>query len=150
MNIPDEIRREMRFTLPIQRVWKAISTPEGLSHWFSDRVEMDPQPGGEINFDWEEYGKVQGKVEALEPPHRFTFRWGAHGSSRTGPFTSENSTLVTFFLEEDAQGTRLIVHETGFAGLETDLQEDAWRENDRGWTVELGELQEYLSTLEGA
>lgn len=149
MNIPDEIRREMDFPLPVERVWQAVSTPEGLSKWFSDQVEQD-ETGRELTLIWDEYGSHRAKVEAVEPPRRFAFRWGAHGYTPGEPFTAENSTLVTFFLQEREQGTRLTVLETGFAGLAPEHRRASFEDNTGGWETELAELQAYLSAMEAA
>lgn len=149
MSIPDEIRREMDFPLPVERVWQAVSTPEGLSHWFSDRVEQD-ESGREFTLVWDEHGRHRAQVEVKEPPRRFAFRWGAHGYTQGEPFTEKNSTLVTFFLQEEGQGTRLTVLETGFAGLAPEHRAASYEDNTGGWKVELAELQAYLATVEAA
>ena len=149
MPTPDEIKRTMEFPLPVERVWQAVTTPEGLANWFSDRVEAEP--GGEVyRLIWDEYGTHRAKIEARHPLSRFAFRWGAHGYQDGTDFTSENSTLVTFTLEGTSAGTRLTVSETGFAGLASEHRQASFEDNTGGWKVELGELQAYLANLEAA
>jgi uncharacterized protein YndB with AHSA1/START domain len=149
MKTPNEIRRKMSFSLPIERVWQAISTPQGLSHWFSDQVEPDESGQGML-FTWDDYGTVRAQVKASEPPRHFAFRWGAHGYQSGEPFTDENSTLVTFFLSETPEGTDLTLSETGFAGLAPEHRQGSFEDNSGGWTKELDHLQAYLASLETA
>jgi uncharacterized protein YndB with AHSA1/START domain len=149
MNIPNEIRRKMSFPLPIERVWQAISTPQGLSRWFSDQVELD-ENGQDLALTWDDYGTVSARIEASEPPRRFAFRWGAHGYQSGQPYTDENSTLVTFFLSETPDGTDLTLSETGFAELAPEQRRGSFEDNSGGWTKELDHLQAYLASLETA
>lgn len=130
---------------PRQKVWRAVTAPEGISRWFSDRVTLELTPGSPITFEWDEYGVVGGVVETVEPPDRFAYRWRAHGVPEDEPMHGQNSTLVTFELEPTAGGTRLRVVETGFENLRPDLRETAFRENTSGWRHELGELVDYLT-----
>ncbi|MFN2196268.1 MAG: SRPBCC family protein [Anaerolineales bacterium] len=148
MKTPNEIRRELNLRTSIERVWKAISTPEGLSHWFSDQVEAD-ESGRELRFNWEGHGTVKARVEVVQPPQQFAFRWGAHGYQSGDPFTDENSTLVTFFLNETPEGTQLTLSETGFAELAPEHRQDSFEDNSGGWSKEMSDLQAYLSELEG-
>jgi uncharacterized protein YndB with AHSA1/START domain len=64
----DAVRVERRYPHPIERVWRAVTTPEGLAEWF-------PAP---VTFagDVADFGDSTGKVLAMEPPHRLVFTWG--------------------------------------------------------------------------
>lgn len=153
MPTPDEIKRVLEFPLPVERVWQAVATPEGLANWFSDRAEAqaEAEPGGEVyHLTWEGQGTFRAEIKTRQPPRRFAFRWGAHGYQAGTPYTPENSTLVTFTLEGTPSGTRLTVSETGFAGLAPEHRQASFEDNTDGWTHELGELQAYLATLEAA
>jgi uncharacterized protein YndB with AHSA1/START domain len=76
-------------------------------------------------------------IEAVEPPQRFAFRWQADQGDAA-------MTRVEFTLEPHAEGTRLFVVESGFAGLQPELRS---RESHvEGWQRELGELAEYLAS----
>lgn len=141
----DRIERTVDLPFPPERVWRALTQPQELSRWFSDRVDLDPTDGGEIILEWDEYGQASGVVEVFEPPHRFAFRWRAHGVAHEEPLTPNNSTLVTFTLVPTGAGTRLELVETGFSLLPEALREAAYRENVSGWRVELKELVDYLN-----
>jgi uncharacterized protein YndB with AHSA1/START domain len=71
------VRVERRYPHPIDRVWRAVTTPEHLGQWFPSPVELDLRPGGTIRF-----GALPGRsgadgiVESVEAPRRLTFTWG--------------------------------------------------------------------------
>lgn len=79
-------------TLPhaIERVWRLISSAEGLSRWFPARVELDaPEPGARMRFTFQvediERAREQGVedvplvsegiVREVDPPRVFAFDW---------------------------------------------------------------------------
>ena len=142
--IADRIERTIDLPVPPERVWRAITIPDELSRWFSDRVHLDARVGGEIILEWNAYGRATGVVEVLDPPHTFAFRWRAHGVSPEQPLAPDNSTLVTFTLVPTGEGTRMQLVETGFASLPAAIRAVAYRENVSGWRVELEELVAYL------
>ena len=144
---PDRVEREILIDAPLEVVWAVITEPDHVSGWFSEAAEIDLRPGGEMTLDWEGH-RVSGRVEQLDPPHRFSFRW-IRGSGQEA--REDNSTLVEFSLSADGEGTRLRVVETGFASLdwpEEDRARDA-EEHRAGWELELDELREYLRRHEG-
>lgn len=143
MNV-DQIETILELPHSLQKVWDALTTPEGLNSWFGDRVSMDLAPGRPILFEWDEYGEAGGTIEAVEPLSRFAYRWRATGVPEEEEMNDQNSTLVTFELSPIPSGTRLRVVETGFATLRPDLRENAFRENTSGWRSELAELITYL------
>jgi uncharacterized protein YndB with AHSA1/START domain len=66
------VRFERRLAHPIDAVWRAVTEPEGLEHWFPGRVEID---GSRLRF--EDAGmSFDGEVTVLDPPRRFEFTWG--------------------------------------------------------------------------
>ena len=145
MKFSDKIERELFLPVPVTQVWEAIATAEGLGHWFSNQVSLDLQVGGAIKFTWNDHGTSNGRIERLDPPNVFAYRWQAHTVPDDEPLTPANSTVVTFSLTEVDNGTQLSVVETGFAGLETAVREQNFQENTTGWRVELQELVDYLT-----
>ena len=72
----DEIRREVVLDAPVDRVWKAVTSPEEVSQWFGDVTEIDLQPGGKAKFGWTEYDDVfEAVVTEVEEPSRFAYSW---------------------------------------------------------------------------
>jgi uncharacterized protein YndB with AHSA1/START domain len=142
--VPERIEREILINAPPEVVWSVVTEPDHLSGWFSDSVEIDLRPGGDAIFAWEEHPSARARIEKVEPPHYFSFRW----IRRTGAEPREgDSTLVEFSLSAEGDGTRLRVVESGFTELEWSEEEKVRyaSENERGWLLELEELREYVS-----
>jgi uncharacterized protein YndB with AHSA1/START domain len=66
---------ERRLSHPIDAVWRAVTEPDELAHWFPARVTVDLSPGGRMRFDMDE-GSTEGEITELDPPRRFAFTWG--------------------------------------------------------------------------
>jgi uncharacterized protein YndB with AHSA1/START domain len=143
---PESIERDVLIDAPPQTVWAVITLPEHVAGWFSDAAHIDLRPGGEVTLTWEGHGTAHGRVEVVEPPRLFAFRWLRAGH---GEFREDNSTLVEFSLDAEGDGTRLRVVESGFRGLDASDDDTATyaEENRRGWKLELSELVDYVGSL---
>src|SRR4051812_38206013 len=143
--VPDRIESETVIHAPAERVWALITEAEHVGRWFGDAgAEIDLRPGGALSLTWREHGTVHGRVEAVEPPHRFAWRWLAEMGSQAEP-TPANSTLTEFTLAPEGDGTRVVVVESGFDALEIDAAARAARlaANTKGWGLELADLAAY-------
>ena len=142
--VPDRIERELLIDAPVDVVWAIVTQPEHVGSWFSDSAEIDLRPGGDAILTWDEFGTVRARIEKVEPPHTFSFRW-ARGTDIE--LVEGTSTLVEFNLSPEGDGTRLRVVESGFAQLDRTPEEQAKyaAENTHGWKVELGELSDYVA-----
>jgi uncharacterized protein YndB with AHSA1/START domain len=76
-------RSTLRFdrTLPYdrERVWRAVTDPAELRHWFPSEVIYEPRVGAPMTFDFGgDHGVdvLPGEVIAWEPPDVFAFAWG--------------------------------------------------------------------------
>jgi uncharacterized protein YndB with AHSA1/START domain len=142
--VPDRIEREILIDAPQEVVWAVVTESEHVAGWFGDAAEIDLRPGGDATLTWDSHGSFRARVEKVEPPHAFSFRWArpADAAPREG-----NSTLVEFRLSPEGKGTRLQVVESGFQALDGSDEEKATHasENTEGWRIELGELAEYAT-----
>ena len=141
----DQIERDVLIAAPVERVWDLITSAEHLGRWFGDAgAEIDLRPGGAVVVSWSEY-VAHGRVETVEPPHRFAYRWLTSPDAQDA--TPGNSTLVEFTLAAEGAGTRVAVVESGFDGLDLDADERTARfaSHTRGWRLELDELVDYGS-----
>ena len=139
----DEIRREIAIDAPIERVWRAVSSPEEIGLWFGDVTEVELHPGGAARFGWTEYEHVfDAVIVTVEEPYRFAYRWALEPHK---PLEESLNTLVEFTLQSHGAGTTLTLVESGFAEL-TDLQyEKHFAPNSDGWKSELEDLKIYLA-----
>ena len=126
-------------------MWDAITSPEQITGWFSDSITMDLAPGAPIVFHWDGYGERRGRVEAVEPPNRFAYRWiPTDETDHSIPFDEVPSTLVEYTLEETSDGTRVIVTESDFSGLPDHMREQMVKGNTEGWIMKTTALLDYL------
>ena len=145
----DRIEREITIAAPVERVWSVLTEAEHIGGWFADAgAEIDLRPGGELVMRWQEHGVSRARVEAVEPPHRFAYRWTAHHAQGEEP-AEGNSTLVEFTLTPEDGATRLRVVETGFAALATtpEQRQGNYQENVGGWKQMLPRLEEYVGRV---
>ncbi|MEU0691265.1 SRPBCC domain-containing protein [Streptomyces uncialis] len=139
--VRDRIEREMVLRHPVERVWAALTTAEGLSRWFGSVAEIDLRPGGRAYFRWDDLGQESvATVAVVEPPHRFAFRWGIMFL----PEDDASRTLVEFTLAPVPEGTRLRLVESGFAQVCDEAARAAHEANGQGWDAELAELGAHL------
>lgn len=142
--VTDRIERDIVIAAPPQRVWDVVTQAEHLGSWFADAgAEIDLRPGGALALHWKEHGTAHGRVETVEPPSTFGFRWVFVSSDEP---TDGNSTLVVFTLTPEGGSTRLHVVESGFSKLDMPAEQQAKHveENTDGWRMELDELRAYL------
>jgi uncharacterized protein YndB with AHSA1/START domain len=140
MGFPDGIERSVELAHPPARVWAALTTPEGLSAWFGDKVTIDLRPGGAGQMTFGSGVSVDMRVERVEEPALFGFTWRLPDLPQDDP----RRTYVEFTLEPVPAGTRLRVVETGFAQLPDDSRRTTYDSHAEGWARELGELAGYL------
>ncbi|MFC4530041.1 SRPBCC family protein [Sphaerisporangium dianthi] len=123
------VRFERVYAHPVERVWQAVATPEGLAHWFPSAVELEPREGGTITFSGDpNMEPTTGTVVAFEPPRLLAFTWGGDE--------------LRFGLEPAGDhGCRLtLVNVLG--------ETDAAARNAAGWSVCLAELDKHLAGAE--
>ena len=147
--MPDAITREIDIDAPPDVVWEIVTEAEHLAGWFSDEVEIDLRPGGAMLLTWHGHGPYRARVETVEPPATFAFRW----ILREGEEPARgSSTLVVMTLTPTDAGTRLRVVESGFSDLSWSEHERAHyaAENADGWIRELDELRVYAARVTGS
>src|SRR5215470_17991768 len=74
-------RWELRFTRelahPVEKVWSAVTTPEGLSAWFPFDVVGERAAGAALRFEFRD-GEAEaftGSMVAFEPQSVMELRW---------------------------------------------------------------------------
>ena len=66
------LRFERALPHAVERVWRAVTEPAELQHWFVAPVPWTPTLGETF-----EGGGASGRITALEPPHVIRWEWGA-------------------------------------------------------------------------
>ena len=127
---------------PAAQVYKALSTIEGLSNWWTDEVEGDERIGGKIQFTFrsktgDEIGKMVMEVQKLNPQKDVRWRCIEGPAEWIG-------TDITFQLSQQDNQTIIIFGHRN------------WREAveftahcSMKWAVFLLSLREYVETGKG-
>ncbi len=149
MGEQDRIERVWILPVSRERAWRAITEPAEIARWMDGtRVEMELRAGAEARFIWGEQ-VTRARVEAVEPPRRFAYRWHPGSEQHLSvPLDELPLTLVEMILDEVPEGTRLTVIESGFAALPAEMRERALRENTQGWEGLIPPLVTYLGATE--
>jgi uncharacterized protein YndB with AHSA1/START domain len=108
-------------------VWRAITEPEELAHWFPAAVELDLRERGSMTFRFpdESQPPSRGQVTELDPPHRFAFDWAGQ--------------RLRFQLDPEGDAAACLLRFTVLLSAEDTAARDA-----AGWHVCLGLLEERL------
>ena len=137
------IRREILIPQPRELVWRAIADSAALAEWMfpndfvprvGHRFTFQVPPNPKVNFDGL---VVRCEVLECEPPSRLAFSWAAGGLA---------DTQVSFQLEPDGEGTRLLFEHSGF---DASWPAQAVRGAEFGWTKMLGQLPAVVAGLAG-
>ena len=133
------VRRTIRIAAPVEKVWSAVTEPEHISRWFG-RTELDGSgAGARGTMTFAERGSIPLRVEAMDHPRLVTYRW--NNDDAGGPparFDADRSTVFTFTVAADADGTLLSVVESGFE-VTSDPRGNL-EDHRQGWDIELDEL----------
>jgi uncharacterized protein YndB with AHSA1/START domain len=72
------LRFERRLAHPPEKVFRAISEPAELAHWFPARMEAELRPGAPIRFTFEEDDAEApaGEILEVDPPKLLVYTWG--------------------------------------------------------------------------
>ncbi len=131
----DAIRRELDFPQSRDEVWRALTDSAVLTDWLmpndfqptvGHRFTFRTQPNPQANFD----GVVHCEVLTCMPPAELAYSWAGGGID----------TRVTYRLEPNGSGTRLVFEQSGFQ------VEQARRGAEYGWTRMFEELGKVLAS----
>jgi uncharacterized protein YndB with AHSA1/START domain len=74
--LPD-IKQTIVINAPIEKVWRQVSTAEGIAAWFMPN-DFKAEEGHEFHLQ-SPFGPSPCKVTAVEPPNRLSFIWDTDG-----------------------------------------------------------------------
>jgi uncharacterized protein YndB with AHSA1/START domain len=84
------------------------------------------------------YGRFRTRIESVEPPSYFSYRWASAYPGEVA--TDDNSTLVEFRLTAEGPNTRVTVTESGFDALVIPAAREStagYDSHSDGWTAVL-------------
>ncbi len=139
----NEIRCEYIVLAKRDRVWNALTTPEGWCKWFSSDVEGEFTLGSNLRLDFGHYGDAWAVVVEREEEKVFAYAWDPTGRNLEEAPRNEMTT-VRFEISDDPAGTRIVMVESGFQNIASDRRLKAFEDNSEGWASELGEMVAWL------
>lgn len=136
----DRIVQEITIDAALDRVWDLVTEP---GWWVPSDVvaPVDRTPGERTVRESGKYGRFPIEIVGLDPQTYAAFRWAsAFPGEELAP---GRTTLVEFEVESLAEGVRVTVTESGFAGLDApeSVRLDGFKGNSEGWHMELASLK---------
>jgi uncharacterized protein YndB with AHSA1/START domain len=145
----NRIEKRIELKAPVSRVWRAITDHREFGEWFRVKLDGPFVPGqvstGHITHPGYEHVKWNAVVQKMEPERHFSFTWHPNGIDPKIDYSKETPTLVEFRLEKTADGTLLVLTESGFDKVPSDRRAEAFRRNDGGWTEQMKNIEEHVA-----
>jgi uncharacterized protein YndB with AHSA1/START domain len=136
------IRREIQIPQPREQVWQAITDSATLAEWMFPN-DFEPRVGHRFTFRVPgnpamKFDGLTVRCEVLEcdPPDCLVFSWSAGAPVE--------NTQVTFRLEPDGDGTRVVLEHAGF-DLGHPFGQQAFKGADYGWAKMLKQLADVVA-----
>ncbi|MGA7687323.1 MAG: SRPBCC family protein [Terriglobales bacterium] len=147
------IEKRTELKAPVSRVWRAITDYREFGEWF--RVKLDgpfvagERSTGHITYPGYEHVRWEALVQKMERERLFSFTWSHPRSidkaNYSGDYTSDPKTLVEFRFEKIADGTLLVLTESGFESIPAEWRLEAFRRNDGGWTEQMKNIEGFIA-----
>lgn len=76
------LRFERRLAHPVAKVWRAVTDPAEMAHWFPATVQTELKQGAKMTFGFGDAAAVdekltEGEILEYDPPKVYAFRWNA-------------------------------------------------------------------------
>ena len=137
------VERSIWIAAPRERVWSAITDPIQLEMWFSPGTSWkltalevggklfipDPETGDETNVQ---------VIQVVDPPQRFV--------THSLPSSPGSSEVTAYLLQEENDGTRLTITNSGYALLPEDERWSTMEQNAFGFGMMLENLRAYIES----
>ena len=145
----DRIEKRIEIKAPVSRVWRALTDHLEFGDWFRVKLEGPFVAGqvsrGRITYPGYEHLQWEAVVQKIEPQRLFSFTWHPYGIDPKIDYSKEEPTLVEFRLEPSANGTLLVLTESGFDKIPSDRRLEAFRKNDDGWTQQMANIETHVA-----
>jgi uncharacterized protein YndB with AHSA1/START domain len=144
----DRIEQRIELTAPVSRVWRALTDHREFGAWFRVALEgpfvLGKEARGRITWPGAEHLTMSATVQRMEPERLFSFTWHPYAIDPAIDYSAEPVTLVEFTLHPIPAGTLLMVVESGFAALPAHRRDEAFRMNERGWSIQTQNIAQHL------
>jgi uncharacterized protein YndB with AHSA1/START domain len=157
----DRIEKQILLRAPRSRVWRALTDSQQFGTWFGVKFDAPFKTGifqrgvivptavdPEVAKAQQPYAgrAFEITVDRIEPERLFSFRWHPFAIEPDVDYSHEPTTLVSFTLEEAAEGTMLTLVESGFDRIPLERRAKAFTANEQGWSMVVTLIEKYLAT----
>src|ERR1017187_8302760 len=145
----DKIEKHIELKAPVSRVWRAPTYYRGFGGWFRVKLVSPFVAGqvsrGKITYRGYEHFQWEAVVQKMEPERLFSFTWHPYAIDPALDYSRETPTLVEFRLEPTANGTLLLLTESGFESVPSERRLEAFRRNDGGWAEQMKNIESHVA-----
>jgi uncharacterized protein YndB with AHSA1/START domain len=149
LNMTDRIEKSIELKAPVSRVWRALTDYREFGEWFRVKLERPFVAGqvlsGHITYPGYEHLQWEVAVQQIEPERLFSFTWHPYAVDPAKDYSKETPTLVEFRLKPTANGTLLLLTESGFDQIPSDRRSEAFLRNDGGWTEQMKNIESHVA-----
>ena len=126
-NIMKKLKQTYHIKAPVKQVWQALTDPKMIDDWGGGPVKMEARIGTEFEL-WG--GDIHGTNTKMVKEKELVQEW--FGGDWPEP------SVVTFTLEPEAEGTKIVLMHEKVPDSEADGIRDGWHQ------YYLGPMKEYL------
>ena len=130
---------ELILDAPVEDVWRAVTTGEGITQWFAPVAKVEPGVGGTITVGWGPGMEGTAPITAWEPGARFAWLEDHGGGGMR---------VMEFTLEAQGGKTKLRLVHSGF-GTEASFDNE-YDATHGGWLTFLACLRYYVEAMRSA
>jgi uncharacterized protein YndB with AHSA1/START domain len=143
------IEKRLELNAPVSRVWRALTDHVEFGEWFRVKLEGPFVPGklarGRITHPGYEHVVFEAAVKEMRAEHLFSFTWHPYAVDPKVDYTNEEPTLVEFRLTPLAQGTLVVITESGFDRIPARRRMEALRMNGQGWEAQTQNIAKHVA-----
>ena len=141
---PKQLEMTTTVAAPIEAVWEALTTGQGLSAWYVSSAEIDPELGGELSISFGAGPPGVSQIDVWEPPSRVRFAYVPQGGMEIGDMVGGSEEWL--LSHKDGVTTVRLIHSLPGPGV------DDWEgysgDITRGWTLFLATMRHYVEETE--
>ena len=147
----NRIEKHAEIKAPVAIVWRALTDHCEFGKWFRVNLEGPFRAGqvarGTIAYPGYEHYKWEAVVQKIELEQLFSFTWHPYAIDLKADYSKETPTLVEFRLKKTAEGTLLLLAESGFDKVPNNRRIEAFRMNMQGWEQQMENIKAYVEWL---
>jgi len=141
---PARLEKIFRIAAPADRVFRALTNPDELRHWFAEHAEVQLRPGGSYAFwgvlsPWTPRERATQKIIEVQPDRLLSYSW--HWRELDG--------TVTLTLNSSGSATSLHILHQGTGSILDTCENTEFAMLDF-WRLSIGNLRSYLKTGKAA